>query len=287
MSRGLGEHRGPGGPVPCAHCGGSGWVLEDDPAGRSVGWARRCRCRSSPEAVAQHLRAAGMEEPQVRQATGAWDEELNPFPPVAARWVEGQVELQEEALHRRLGRRARQGGFRPLGSVLEGVGAGPQAGSEPRVAPLPRVPPLLYVFGPPGVGKTHLAARCAREYLARRLRPGALDPGPGPLVRWWYVPAAVQRVMAERREGPSRTEGRARTAELLVLDDYGSEAGRRPAHAELVDGLIVERWEAGRGTVVTSNGLPRQREGRLVSRVHGAALVDASEWTDCRAACPP
>jgi len=97
---------------------------------------------------------------------------------------------------------------------------------------LPRViveRPVVYVLGPPGVGKTSVARRLAGEALA-------LD---GASVRRILVDAARRcRFPAEVTDAPG-----------LVLDDVDCLYGRYGA-VDLLGGLLRARADAGRKTVV-------------------------------------
>lgn len=102
----------------------------------------------------------------------------------------------------------------------------------------------LYLFGPTGTGKTHLAIAAGRAAAADGVRS----------VLFARVPALLREI----RDGFGGDQagggalGRAIRAELLILDDLGAEHATEFA-ASTIEGLYSERLDAGRRTVITSN----------------------------------
>lgn len=109
----------------------------------------------------------------------------------------------------------------------------------------------LFINGPPGTGKTHLATAIAKQGIARGWR-----------VIFVLVRALMLRVRdtfrasAEEHEAAIIAEHCA--ADLLVLDDVGHEGGVSEFGLGALHQIITERTGAGRLTVVTSNLALRQ-----------------------------
>jgi len=102
----------------------------------------------------------------------------------------------------------------------------------------------LYLVGPTGVGKTHLAAAIVGEGIKQ-----------GSEVLYRFVPDLLDDL--RRSYGPTGnksfdyTFGKVRDVELLVLDDLGAEASTAWAEEKLYQ-LIVHRHDAMMPTVFTS-----------------------------------
>ena len=123
-------------------------------------------------------------------------------------------------------------------------------------------------YGPPGTGKSYAAACIASGVLHRRFKP-----------RFWDVPdlmAEIKSTFSERGGDESEWSiiSDARDADLLVLDDIGSEKASEFVNQELF--LIINgRLIAGRPTIVTTNvGLNRWDSAfgpRIASRLYEVA----------------
>ena len=117
----------------------------------------------------------------------------------------------------------------------------------------------LSVFGPYGVGKTHLAAAIANEVLCRE------EP-----VLFVIVPDLLDHLRATF--GPDSTVSfdqrfeQVRTTPLLILDDLGTESATPWAREKLYQ-LLNHRYNLQLATVITTNLKPDQLDPRIYSRM--------------------
>jgi len=145
------------------------------------------------------------------------------------------------------------------------------------VAAWPRVRAGLVLVGPTGRGKTHLAAatlRGAIESEVARLQGGwahralALDAGSALQRRfvWLRVPEFVNEYRERRFESGNALRERARSADLLVLDELAGEGAQDLGLGLLFD-VLGFRYEDQRPTLVTTNKTGAELEGIYDSRV--------------------
>lgn len=127
----------------------------------------------------------------------------------------------------------------------------------------------LYLYGPTGVGKSHLAAAVAQHVAATRYA----------VVNYASEPA----LMSFLRDGfdDHSTSERMRalqSCDLLVLDDVGTSY--RKGAENWVDSMLWEilqqRYIYDRCTILTSNLHPDDLEARIRSRVLGRSSVSHS-----------
>ena len=157
------------------------------------------------------------------------------------------------------------------------------AGNENAVKWAKNKVPSLYLYGSPGVGKTLLAAIMAQERLKR-----------GESVIYGDVPSLLDKLKGTfDKKSESRLEELMATlgeCGTLVLDDLGTEKPTEWALERLYV-IINNRYNAGRGLIVTSNYNPDdllERFGaditgqRIVSRLREMCKVTRIEGVDRR-----
>lgn len=128
----------------------------------------------------------------------------------------------------------------------------------------------LYLAGPVGTGKTHLAAATARRLMYRRHTPTLFVTVPDLLDR--MRPGNFGGVQDDREAWFAAAKG----AELLVLDDLGAEKATEWAQ-ERVFILINHRYRERLPTIFTSNLDPEELGEHLGERVV-SRIVEVSEF---------
>lgn len=116
----------------------------------------------------------------------------------------------------------------------------------------------LYLYGPPGAGKSHLAAAIAND-LAKNGEPVAYASVPDIL-------AFVKRGMGDG-SADMRFDGLL-SVDVLILDDLGTENSTAWS-VETIFRLIDEREKHDRTTVITSNLHYDNLHPRIASRIAG------------------
>lgn len=126
---------------------------------------------------------------------------------------------------------------------------------------------LVYLYGPSGVGKSHLVRHFVRE---------ALRGAPGLLHVTMTASEFVARLSAAfARDGLAEFEAEHSAVDLFVLEDLGALQGRAPAQRMLVVVLDALKRTGGR-VIVTCTSLPGKLKNmipRLASRLRGGLCV--------------
>lgn len=125
----------------------------------------------------------------------------------------------------------------------------------------------LFIHGPSGTGKTHLAHAIASASLAMRPRAAVACLAAGTFVE--------EFVAAMQEGGVERWRARYRAAEVFVLDDVQQLADKERTQEELFH-LFNVLHDRGAQVVLTSDRAPREVRGladRLRSRFEGGLVV--------------
>jgi DNA replication protein DnaC len=137
----------------------------------------------------------------------------------------------------------------------------------------------MFLYGPAGVGKTHLAYAAARRFIAFEGVQAYVEKVPR-LMRWFRL--------RDPRDQDAELK-RLSTVKVLVLDDLGVEKDTETALGILYE--IIDQRDMNRrnGLIITSNldpeGLARKmHDDRLPSRIFGLCTVIKMAGDDMRVA---
>lgn len=130
-------------------------------------------------------------------------------------------------------------------------------------------PPVLYLYGPSGTGKSHLARHAAWLLLRQQAQARVVESTASEWANELAVAASTQKLPALQQQW--------RQTDLFVLDDVHSLEGRSESQKQLTS-LIDDLAAARVPLVFTSRKSPGELRGfskRLVNRFHGgvASLV--------------
>ncbi len=119
-------------------------------------------------------------------------------------------------------------------------------------------PESLYLYGPPGGAKSHLAA----AILSAQAQAGVAG-------RYGSMPALLRLLRGGFRDGTADARLEAlMAADLLVIDDLGTEQNGDWAYAQFFD-LLSIRINRNLPTIITSNLPVDAHEPRIASRIYG------------------
>jgi len=126
----------------------------------------------------------------------------------------------------------------------------------------------LFVYGGPGLGKTHLIGAIGNEAVAR---------APGLSVEYLPLEDFIEQIHAAVAVGEmERFKLRYGRVDMLLLDDMQFLTGRRETQSELMR-LLNALQSSGRQIVMTSDRPPSEIadvDERLLSRLGGGLIVD-------------
>jgi len=231
-------------------CDGTGWLVEHAPVGHP-NFAKLVPCQCKIAARAQHAdRARARALEQLSRELGG---EL------------ASCTFESYDLDRALDERARASMHAALLSCL--------AFAHKPVG-------WLYLHGPTGVGKSHLASAVARSIADHRHVSACYASEPALM--------AFIRAGWDRSSALSADERIAnlQEADLLIIDDIGTAHRPKGDTAAWVDAQLFDvlhpRYQYSRATILTSNLPPSKLEQRLASRISGRATVLHIDNTDQR-----
>ena len=141
----------------------------------------------------------------------------------------------------------------------------------------------LFITGPAGTGKSHLAAALMRNYFENMRSNDTISCG------WVGVPMLLSRIRDTFKEGSKYTETELIdlycSANFLVLDDLGVEKNSEWVLQTLYV-IINQRWENMFQTIITSNyeikDLADKLSDRISSRIAGFCRIHKLTGKDRR-----
>ena len=125
----------------------------------------------------------------------------------------------------------------------------------------------LYIMGPKGVGKTHLAWRVVLGYLQGHMRPTGFGFAFSRTAKLVPVQDMLEDIRAtfDGRGSSSDVIGSYSKIDLLVLDDFGKEIPTEWVRSKLFQ-IINRRYNDCLPTIVTSQYSPERMVERLSAR---------------------
>ena len=126
----------------------------------------------------------------------------------------------------------------------------------------------LFIFGGPGLGKTHLITAVGNAVLKRQ---------PGAVIHYGSAEGlSNELIQAVRFDGLARFQDKYRQVDCLLLDDIHFLAGRERTQEEFFH-TFNALYQGGKQIVVTSDKMPKEIPGlekRLRTRFEWGLLVD-------------
>jgi len=167
--------------------------------------------------------------------------------------------------------------------ALESIGV-PSRFRSATVKRLEKTTDSLYLTGPRGTGKTHMAAAIVREIVSDKTPSHSLSG-----VQWTSAPDLLLEIRATFRDGSERSEmgiiEQYSDCRLLVLDDLGAEKTSEWSLQTLYT-IIDRRYREERQTIITSNlsldELAAQVDDRIASRLSELCRVVVLAGADRR-----
>lgn len=137
--------------------------------------------------------------------------------------------------------------------------------------------------GPVGTGKTFLGTHCLNAII-RRHHVSAMYFPEHKFVEAWR--ATHEGSNLRMRDWGENVMSNAKSAKVLMLDDFGQTRGLSPSAVDAVESLIMHRYDAGLKMIVTTNRsmdtLEMERGSRSVSRIIGMAgslvMCGGGDW---------
>lgn len=135
--------------------------------------------------------------------------------------------------------------------------------------------PGLLLYGPPGSGKSHLAAAAFRDRLTGLARQRGVHSNWDMAGRWCNVSHLLRdtrrRCFGDGKEDEQTILDDLQAAAVVVLDDIGVKPPSEWA-AEFLYSVVDDRWTGRGATLVTSNLTPKGLVGLLGERVMSRLL---------------
>lgn len=142
----------------------------------------------------------------------------------------------------------------------------------------------VVLAGPTGTGKTFLAVHALKTCIQKCGISGLYAPE-HILVRAYKASNDFQNV-TRKKWGDSFLQS-AKTATLLVLDDFGQNRNVTDGALDAIEQIIMYRYDAGLHVILTSNRdagrLAEERGNRIISRLRGMTgdkfiILGGSDW---------